>query len=61
VYGNLPYRLKDWHRQLIAQKFTSGHRNPGRPRTMRIIAELIVRMALENPCWGYTRIQGWIG
>jgi putative transposase len=50
--------LLRWHRQLIAQKFTCAHRNPGRPRTMRIIAELIVRMALENPHWGYTRIQG---
>jgi hypothetical protein len=25
---------------------------------MRIISELIVRMALEYPRWGYTRIQG---
>ena len=53
-----PDTLLRWHRQLIAQKFTCGHRNPGRPRTMRIITELILRMALENPRWGYTRIQG---
>jgi transposase InsO family protein len=53
-----PDTLLRWHRRLIAQKFTCGHRNPGRPRTMRIITELIVRMALENPRWGYTRIQG---
>ncbi len=53
-----PDTLLRWHRRLIAQKFTCGHRNPGRPRTMRIIAELIVRMAVENPSWGYTRIQG---
>jgi hypothetical protein len=25
---------------------------------MRVITELIVRMALENPRWSYTRIQG---
>ena len=54
----IPDTLLRWHRRLIAQKFTCGHRNPGRPRTMRIIAELIVRMVLENPRWGYTRIQG---
>jgi transposase InsO family protein len=54
-----PDTLLRWHRQLIARKFDFSHRRePGRPRTMRIIAELIVRMALENPRWGYTRIQG---
>jgi transposase InsO family protein len=54
-----PDTLLRWHRQLIAQKFDFSHRRrPGRPRTMRIITELIVRMALENPRWGYTRILG---
>jgi transposase InsO family protein len=54
-----PDTLLRWHRQLVARKFDFSHRRePGRPRTMRIIAELIVRMALENPRWGYTRIQG---
>src|SRR5690242_13243379 len=54
-----PDTLLRWHRQLIARKFDFGdRRKPGRPRTMHIITELIVRMALENPRWGYTRIQG---
>ena len=54
-----PDTLLRWHRQLIARKFDFSDRGkPGRPRTMRIITELIVRMALENPRWGYTRIQG---
>ena len=54
-----PDTLLRWHRQLIARKFDfSDRRKPGRPRTMRIITELIVRMALENPRWDYTRIQG---
>jgi len=54
-----PDTLLRWHRQLIARKFDfSHHRQPGRPATMRVITELIVRIALENPRWGYTRIQG---
>jgi putative transposase len=44
--------------QLIAEKWTHKRRSPGRPRIMQVIAGLTVRMARENPRWGYTRIQG---
>jgi hypothetical protein len=57
-----PDTLLRWHRQLIARKFDFSRRGkPGRPRTMRVITELIVRMALENLQWGYTRIRGALG
>ena len=53
-----PDTLLRWHRQLIAMKWTFARKGPGRPRLMRAIEELIVRMASENPRWGYTRIRG---
>jgi transposase InsO family protein len=53
-----PDTILRWHRQLIAQKWTHKRRSPGRKRIMQAIAELTVRMAKENPRWGYTRIQG---
>jgi putative transposase len=57
-----PDTLMRWHRRLIAQKWNFKHRRgPGRPGIMRHISELIVRMAQENPKWGYTRIQGAMG
>ncbi len=54
-----PDTLLAWHRKLIANKwdYSSKRRRPGRPRVMNEIAELVVRMALENPGWGYTRIR----
>jgi len=46
---------------LIAQKYDgSANRNPGRPRTLSEISDLVVRMAKENRIWGYRRIQGAI-
>jgi len=39
----------------------SARRGPGRPKIMREIRDLVVRMAKENRMWGYTRIQGALG
>ena len=47
-----------WHRQLIAWKWTYPRRRLGRPNTLPEIRRLVVRMATDNPSWGYTRIQG---
>ena len=46
------------HRQLVTQKWTHPRGSAGRRRIMQTIEDLTVRMARENPRWGYTRIQG---
>ncbi len=57
-----PDTLLRWHRELVARKWTYvERRRPGRPRTKAEIEALIIRMATENPRWGYTRIQGALG
>ncbi len=54
-----PSTLLRWYRCLIAAKYDgSKNRSPGRPPTAKDIRELMVRMARENPTWGYTRLQG---
>src|SRR5262245_16490168 len=53
-----PDTILRWHRRLIARKWTFERRRPGRPAIMKEISSLIVRMARENPGWGYSRIQG---
>ena len=54
-----PDTLLRWHRRLVAEKWNFVYRRgPGRPGIMQTISALIVRMAQDNPGWGYTRIQG---
>jgi transposase InsO family protein len=54
-----PDTILRWYRRLVANKYDgSKTRLPGRPRTKPDIAALVVRMANENPSWGYTRIRG---
>src|SRR2546427_11484150 len=49
-----PETLLAWHRKLIAMKYDgSASRTPGRPPTSQEITALVLRMADENPGWGY--------
>jgi putative transposase len=52
-----PDTLLRWHRQLVARKWTHQTRR-GRRAVLAEIRRLVVRMAEDNPPWGYTRIQG---
>jgi transposase InsO family protein len=49
-----------WHRDLVARRHAarSRPRHPGRPRTVCSIRQLVLRLARENPGWGYRRIHG---
>ena len=53
-----PETLVRWHRRLVARKWTRPHRRPGRPSLDPEIRRLILRLAKENPRWGYMRIKG---
>ncbi len=55
-----PDTILRWHRMLIAQKWDYSHRRAriGRLPTSQGTVDLVLRMARENPTWGYDRIQG---
>ncbi len=54
-----PDTIMRWYRKLVAEKWDySARRGPGRPPVINFLRKLVVRMALENPSWGYDRIEG---
>ncbi len=55
-----PDTVLRWHRDLVARRHAEESRPkpPGRPRTVPSIRALALRLARENPNWGYRRIHG---
>jgi putative transposase len=55
-----PDTVLRWHRDVVARRHArrSRPRHPGRPRTVRSIRVLVLRLVRENPGWGYRRVHG---
>jgi putative transposase len=53
-----PSTLLRWHRDLVAKRWTYPHGRPGRPALSNGTTALVLRLAKDNPQWGYRRIHG---
>jgi putative transposase len=53
-----PATILLWHRRLVARQWTYPRKGPGRPPLPAETVDLVLRLARENPRWGYMRIVG---
>jgi putative transposase len=53
-----PETILRWHRALVGRKWTYPSTRPGRPGIPRGTTAIILRLARDNPTWGYRRIHG---
>jgi putative transposase len=49
--------LLRWHQDLVRRRWRHPHRR-GRPAVAAELRSLVLRLARENPTWGYRRIHG---
>jgi putative transposase len=52
-----PTTLLRWHRDLVRRRWSYPHRR-GRPGLAAELRGLVLRLARENPSWGYRRVHG---
>ncbi len=55
-----PDTVLRWHRDLLARRHAAVSRpkRPGRPRTVHSVRVPVLRLARDNPSWGYRRLHG---
>jgi putative transposase len=55
-----PDTVLRWHRDIVRRRWAarSRHSQTGRPAIHHNVSGLVLRLASENPGWGYRRIQG---
>jgi len=58
-----PETILRWHRELVARHwdYSERRKKAGRPAVPQETVDLILKLARENPSWGYKRIQGAVG
>jgi putative transposase len=55
-----PRTLLRWHADLVKRRWSYPKHGPGRPPIRPTIRALVLRLAAENPDWGYRHITGQI-
>ena len=53
-----PATILRWHQRLVSRRWTTQPARPGRPAIPAGLRRLAVRLATENPTWGYRRVHG---
>jgi putative transposase len=56
VFVVSPRTLLRWHQRLVARRWTYPSARMGRPPVDTEVEQFVVRLARENPSWGYRRI-----
>jgi len=56
-----PDTVLKWHRELVRRKWTFKKASLARPPVSPELEALLLRLARENPTWGYGKLEGELG